>query len=610
MTSAPFAAAKWKWCAAASLAMLVLSLLPQLHLWILRGGEWNGAYVRLQGDEPLYSAYVNSLIQGRTRKNDPFGGKDSSISAPLPESIFSIQFVPAYAIALPARILGVSASSAFIVLIGVAALLSSLAVFWLLYFVTNDHRLAFAGTLMVLCLSGLIGSYGIFDTPIDIAYPVVPFLRRYQPAAAFPLLFVFQILVWTAFTNDNPRVVRAASLLAGLVLAVLIFSYLYLWTAAAAWFVSMGSLWLWLRRSDRRKCLLILTTVGVITAFALVPYAYMLAQRAPTLDQQQILISTHKPDLTRAHEILAGALIVALVVGIRRGKFEKADPRVVFVASLALLPFLVFNQQVITGKTMQVFHYEIFAVNYSTMLGFVIIAHLFGKPGRRGLIWIGAISLAWGLIAVGLPSRLVHVPISIANDNRVPVLKRLNELSRQDGTLEDLRTKGETSNLVYSSHVGLIALLPTWTSHATLLDITGVDCGTITQEERKQFFFMHLYYSGVEIELLRRVLSGIPEPTHDELSSARSIIFGHIRIFPGLSSEFKPVESHEIEHEIKAYESYISSFSLDDAQRRVISYAVVPGDGNFDFSNLDRWYERDAGEQVGQYTLYRLKLRD
>jgi hypothetical protein len=92
-----------------------------------------------QGDEPLYSAYINALIDGRPRKNDPFGGKDSSSQSPLPESTFSIQFVPAYLIALPARILGVSASTAFIVLVAAAAFLASLSVFWLLIYVTGDE---------------------------------------------------------------------------------------------------------------------------------------------------------------------------------------------------------------------------------------------------------------------------------------------------------------------------------------------------------------------------------------------------------------------------------------------------------------------------------------
>ena len=158
--------------------MVLLSLIPQFHLWLVRGRDWNGAYVSPQGDEPLYSAYINALIEGRTRKNDPFGGQDSSSSVNLPESIFSIQFVPAYAIALPARTFGASASTAFIVLIAAAALLASLSVFWLLNYVAGDHRLAAAGTLFVLCLGCVVGRYGLFGTFLDVGIPSLPFLRR------------------------------------------------------------------------------------------------------------------------------------------------------------------------------------------------------------------------------------------------------------------------------------------------------------------------------------------------------------------------------------------------------------------------------------------------
>src|SRR6185436_9936167 len=103
MRPLPSRVVKWKWCVLPSLAMVLLSLIPQIHLWIVRGREWNGAYVSPQGDELLYSAYLNALINGRTRKNDPFGGMDSPPNSPLPESIFSLQSLPAYAVALPAR---------------------------------------------------------------------------------------------------------------------------------------------------------------------------------------------------------------------------------------------------------------------------------------------------------------------------------------------------------------------------------------------------------------------------------------------------------------------------------------------------------------------------
>src|SRR6185369_15664229 len=96
--------AGWKLCALTCLAMTFLSLIPQIHLWFVRGREWNGAYVSLKGDEPFYSAYINSLIDGRARRNDPYAAKDNSPQSPIPESTFSIQFLPAYVISLPARI--------------------------------------------------------------------------------------------------------------------------------------------------------------------------------------------------------------------------------------------------------------------------------------------------------------------------------------------------------------------------------------------------------------------------------------------------------------------------------------------------------------------------
>src|SRR5207249_7966273 len=167
-------------------------------------------------------------------------------------------------------------------------------------------------------------------------------------------------------------------------------------------------------------------------------------------------------------------------------------------------PYVVFNQQILTGKTMQVYHFEAFVVNYSTLVAVVTTVGLFWKFGpSRVLIWVAALSFLVGIVEVGLPSRLAFVPAAIAKDQTIPVLMRLKELSEQDGTLTDLHSKGEASSIVFSPDVGLIALLPTWTSQGTLLDNGGLDFGHVSQDERKKFFYMHLYYSKVEAETLR-----------------------------------------------------------------------------------------------------------
>src|SRR5215203_3249389 len=118
--------------------MVLLSLIPQIQLWFLRGRDWNGAYATIQGDEYLYSGYLNALIDGRPRKNDPFSGRDHISKAPLPETTFSIQFIPSFVISALAKAFGATASTSFIVLAGATGLLASLSVFWLLTSVTGD----------------------------------------------------------------------------------------------------------------------------------------------------------------------------------------------------------------------------------------------------------------------------------------------------------------------------------------------------------------------------------------------------------------------------------------------------------------------------------------
>src|SRR5437870_3914403 len=80
-------------------AFTVITSLPQLYLCYVRGSEWNGSCAYLDTDELAYSAYINALIDGRPRRNDPYSGDDNAQS----ETLFSIQFLPAYVVALPAK---------------------------------------------------------------------------------------------------------------------------------------------------------------------------------------------------------------------------------------------------------------------------------------------------------------------------------------------------------------------------------------------------------------------------------------------------------------------------------------------------------------------------
>jgi hypothetical protein len=296
-------------------------------------------------------------------------------------------------------------------------------------------------------------------------------------------------------------------------------------------------------------------------------------------------------------------------MSVRRHRLNRSEPGVIFAASLALLPFVVFNQQVFTGKTMQPYHYAAFVVNYSVLVGLMLTVTLLWKPvPRRLLVWLAALSFSWGLVEVGLQARFQSVPAAVVDDQMVPVLRRLKELSKQDGTVASLRAEGQARALVFSPNLGVTVWLPTWTSQGSLIDMGGLDFGSVSRAERKEFFYMHLYYSKGDIEALRRALKGTPDDPAMNYY-ARAVMFGHERVVPALSLHFQPIQPEEIEQEIAAYQAFANSFSREEALKRPITYAITLADGKFDFTNLDRWYERDGGERVGAYDLYRLKLR-
>jgi len=577
--------------------------MPQIHFWFVRGSKWHGSYTILQPDELLYSAYVNALIDGRPRRNDPATGQDDHPQTPLPESLFSIQFIPAYAVAFLARAFGASASTAFIGLTAAGGLLASLSVFWLLATVMGDSRFAAIGVLIVLCFGALASGQGLILLGL-------PFLRRYEPSAPFPLFFVFCTLTWQALTTAFRRTGAVKALLAGAALGLLIFSYFYLWTAAAAWFVCVGCLWSVMRPVDRRKSISLILLVSVPFLLAMGFYLYLLSHLRSAVDNARLVVLTftHRPDLLRVPEIIGAFILVALIVGMRRKKVSRKEPQVIFAASFALLPFLVFNQQVITGVSIQPYHYEILIANYVVLLGLVITGRLL-QPAipRHTALLITSACLLWASIEVNLGLRLRYSG-NVRNDEMVPVLLRLKEQATHDGIWEGLRDHGKAPALVFSPQFGISTILPTWAPQGSLLAPASVAFQNLSEAERKERLYQHFYYCGRNMQYLRELLN---DRTDDTFLThfVKGTIFGPERDVPVLSQDFQPIRQDEIEREVNGYEEFAGSFSRDHALKFPLGYAVIPSDREFDFSHIDRWYERDSGERFGAYTLYLLKLR-
>jgi len=597
--------AKWIWAAAPAVIVTLLAIYPVVQLRMLRGHDWNGSFAYLQGDELIYAAYVNSLRTGRPRSNNPYTGEQDQPGAPLGESAYSIQFVPAYAIALPARALGLSTSAAFAVLLVIIALSSSLILFFLLSSLTGDRRLAAAGVLFVLCLGSVPTLWGLLQIlrglPPDFSH--LRFLRRFAPGAAFPFFLAFCSLVWRMLKASSRTTAYGSALAAGLVFAVLVFSYFYYWTAALAWITCLGLLWIvvkpegWLRGA---KCL---GLTAVVMSAALLPYAWLLSKRAPNQLEVTMLAHTHAPDLLRVPQLASMILLVLLLVLKRFGFFEFRRPASIFVTSFVLLPFPLFNQQIVTGLSLQPTHFEVFVANYGILLAAVLIAGMvwnaMPRPGRRAfnfcLLLVTVLSIAWAMFEVGRSTAKFR-PAFLTRDEATPAAKRLVELA----------TDSSQTDVVLVTDPVVADYLPTIAPQAVLWAPHMYGFADITTTEDKRRLRTLLYYTGVRLD-------GGSAEKFEELDAEKKYYFssllGRNRIDRSQSNTWKPVQAAEYENAQRSYLQFLSLFDREMASRPKLAFVLTASDRAVDLSNLDRWYERDNGERIGKYVLYRVKLR-
>ena len=599
---------RWLFTVGPAVIVTLLAIYPVTRLRLLRGNDWNGSFAYLQGDELIYAAYVNSLRTGRPRSNNPYTGEPSEAGSRLGESAYSIQFLPAYATALPARWLGISTGAAFVWLLIFISLGSSLVLFWLISSVTGDRRLAAAGVLFVLCLGSVPTLWGLAQIlrglPPDFTH--LRFVRRF-PGVAFPLFFVFCGLVWRMLTTSRRATSYFSSLLAGVVFSVLVFSYFYFWTAALAWVVGLGLLWVLGRPDGWQRSLNPFGALVAVMLTALLPYAWLLTRQASNQIAVTMLAHTHAPDLFRIPQLVGLILIALLLVLSWKGFFDFHRRSSLFATSFAGLPLLLFNQQIVTGLSLQPTHYEVLVANYCVLLATVLIAAILCKgltDARKRLFHLGlalaaVLSVVWGVFEVAR-STAKFTPAFITRDEATPAARRLAELD------QPANQSSRADQVVLATDALVADYLPTIAPQAVLWAPHMYGFAGITPSEDKQRLLALLYYTGIQLD-------GDTADRFERQDTERKLYFsallGRNRTDRSQSNTWKPVASEEYESAQRTYLEFIASFNRATAAHPTLAYVLTSRDRAVDLSNLDRWYERDQGERIGKFILYRVKLR-
>ena len=557
--------------------MAIITSIPQVHLWYVRGSEWNGSCAYSDPDEVPYAAYTNALIDGRPRRNDPFSGKDNSEF----ETLFSIQFLPAYAVALPARLLHISVDTAFMALLPLATIAATLVIWCLIFEVTHNSLLAIAGAVCVISLSTAAAHSPLqILSGIQTGYNPFPFLRRYVPALPFPIFLASSLFVWRALTL---RLVWAV--VAGMSLALLVYSYFFLWTAVAAWYFTILVLWFVARPADRSRVLKVAAILIAFGVIALIPYVRLLMQRPQSMDRGQILELTHVPDLFRAPELYGALLLCLLLYQVTARLKRHDDPKILFTASFALAPFIVFNQQVLTGRSLQPFHYEEFAANYWIVIAALLALGILRQHiPKRILVYLTAAGLGVGVMLGVQNARIMESTNVRFDEVRGTALKLAQEKS---------------TGVVFTSDRFLTYTIATVSDKPVLWARYLYTFSNVDSAEQKKRYYQYLYYSGVDENKLAMIL-------RDDFT-ARWEVFGAERVNPVLTANPYPISDQEIRNAAKEYGEFTRAFDSNLAATPLLTYAVVSLKDNL--SNLDKWYERSEAYRDGELVTYHLKLK-
>ena len=582
----------WKYAAIPVLFVLFVAFYPQASLLVSRGAAWNGTFFITNYDETAYAAYVNALIDGKARKTDPFSGRGEAEY----ESLYSIQFVPAYLMAVPSRALGLETSAAFLVLNFFVALASALAMFWLIRTVTGNDALSAVGTIFVFALGTAAAFQGELRQLLQgsVVVDYFPFLRRYLPAVPFPLFILYLGLLWKSFTAESSKRSVLFAVLAGACFSVLVFSYFFLWTAALAFFAVFAGL-SFLFANDKKN---VLTSMGVFLCFtvSLWPYFTLLDQRSPEIDSVQLLIKTHAPDIWSLPVIIGLVSVALSLLFNKRNYFSLSQPLIVFAIACGLTPLVLLNQQIVTGRSLQPIHYEIFAANYLSLLSLVAVAsaiiksekfQMSGVSLKKALVYVGLLCAAWGFVeAATATNRSIFA--ATVRDRSAAAIKLVNKPDNNEGNSVVL-----TPDMVTADFLSSISdLRPLWSPHLS----SG---GGISLAENKRRFYLYLYLNGITPKELADAL-------HNQVFEVTAAIFGTEQALPELQGGGAKIRDQDIASETSKYAGFVSSISPKDIYYPMVGHIIVPQEAEPDYSNLDNWYRRElAGESDG-FKIYKL----
>jgi hypothetical protein len=253
---------------------------------------------------------------------------------------------------------------------------------------------------------------------------------------------------------------------------------------------------------------------------------------------------------------------------------------------------------------LQPFHYEFYVTNYVVLLAACLLVSVFWlrflnrRPLTSGalVIMIATAGIVWGYVEAK-ETTVFWDDVNIQRDEAMPVNLRLRELAGDDPAQARTQTTINLESLQADSQPTVAPQAVLWARHQHTF------AGLESWDENKLRYYQLLYFSGFDGKWLKRSLSGCSD------IEACMALFGWDRFNARLSADARPLTVEEIDAEERHFQEFTDHFGRGSLNAVDIQYLVVD-EYNENLQNVDKWFERDSGERLGKYTLYRLKPRN
>ena len=184
------------------------------------------------------------------------------------------------------------------------------------------------------------------------------------------------------------------------------------------------------------------------------------------------------------------------------------DRRAQFIAAMATSAVIVFNQQIITGHSLQPFHYEYYVINYVVLIALVMLTAVFWSrylnQFRRVAftlaLLLAAGTIVWGYIETTETTEFWD-DVNIRRDEAMPVNRRLRELADSVDSARE-QTTVNLESLQADSQTTVAPQSVLWSRHQHTFS------GVTSWEENKRRYYQLLYYSDLDARWLRSSLTG------------------------------------------------------------------------------------------------------